>query len=124
MHRSAWGSEEFTDEKWYAMAAGSPFVEARCLLGRDGQGVAVATVTVWAAGPGSPALVEPLGVRVDHRRRGYGAAICLAAAAELRKLGSSRVLVCTPSSLQSAVRTYEAAGFERLPERLDRTRDA
>lgn len=124
VHRSAWESEGFTDEKWYAMAAGSPFAEARCLLGRDDRGVAVATVTVWAAGPGRPALLEPLGVHANHRRRGHGAAICMAAAAELRDLGSSSVLVCTPSSLQSAVRTYEAAGFERHSERLDRTRDA
>lgn len=122
VHRSAWGSEGFTEEKWHTMAAGSPFADARCLLARDDHGVAVATVTAWSAGPGKPALLEPLGVHTDHRRRGYGAAICLSAAAHLRELGSSSVLVCTPSSLQSAVTTYEAAGFERLPERLDRSR--
>jgi GNAT superfamily N-acetyltransferase len=123
VHRSAWGSERFTDEKWRTMAAGSPFADARCLLARDDQGVAVATVTVWSAGPGRPALLEPLGVHADHRRRGYGAAICLAAAAHLQELASSSLLVCTPSSLRSAVDTYAAAGFERLPERLDRSRD-
>lgn len=80
-------------------------------------------MTAWSAGPGKPALLEPFGVHADHRRRGYGAAICRAAAAHLRKMGSSSVLVCTPTSLQSAVNTYEAAGYERLPERLDRSRD-
>jgi ribosomal protein S18 acetylase RimI-like enzyme len=124
VHRSAWGSERFTDEKWHTTATGAPFADARCLLARDDHGVAVATVTVWSAGPGKPGLLEPLGVHADHRRRGYGAAICMAAAAHLRELGASSALVCTPSSLQSAVITYEAAGFERLPERLDRTRDA
>lgn len=122
VHRSAWGHGRFTDEKWRAMAAGAPFADARCLLARNGDGVAVATVTAWSAGPGSPALIEPLGVHADHRRRGFGTAICVAAAAQLRKMGSASVLVCTPSSLQSAVATYEAAGFQRLPERLDRTR--
>lgn len=122
VHRSAWGSVRFTDQKWHTMAAGSPFTEARCLLARDEQGVAVATVTAWSAGAGRPGLLEPLGVHADHRRRGYGSAICLAAATSLRELGSSSVLVCTPSSLRSAVTTYEAAGFERLPERLDRAR--
>ncbi|HEX8509769.1 MAG TPA: GNAT family N-acetyltransferase [Propionibacteriaceae bacterium] len=106
------------------MAAGSPFADARCLLARDDQGGAVATVTVWSAGPGRPGLLEPLGVHADRRRRGYGAAICVAAAAELRKLGSSDVLVCTPSALHSAINTYEAAGFERCSQRLDRIRDA
>lgn len=124
VHRSAWGSQRFTDEQWRSMAAGLPFAEARCLLARDDHGVAVATVTAWSAGPGKPALLEPLGVHADHRRRGYGAAICLAAAARVRDMGSSSVLVCTPSSLRSAVATYEAAGYERLPERLDRSRHA
>lgn len=124
VHRSAWGSEGFTDETWRTMAAGSPYADARCLLARDDRGLAVATVTVWSAGPGKPGLVEPLGVHTDHRRRGYGAASCVAGAAELQKLGSSSALVCTPTSLHSAVTTYEAAGFTRGSERLDRTRGA
>jgi ribosomal protein S18 acetylase RimI-like enzyme len=122
VHRSAWGSMRFTEEAWHTMAAGAPFADAQCLLARDDEGTAVATVTAWSAGPGRPGLLEPLGVHADHRRRGYGTAICLAAAAHLRVMGSSSVLVCTPSSLQSAVTTYEAAGFQRLPERLDRSR--
>ena len=124
VHRSAWGSQRFTDELWRTMAAGAPFEDARCLLARDESGVAVATLTVWSAGPGKPGLIEPLGVHADHRRRGYGVAICLAAGAHLRAMGSSSVAVCTPSSLDSAVATYLAAGYERRPERLDRSRDA
>jgi ribosomal protein S18 acetylase RimI-like enzyme len=123
VHQSAWGSASFTDDLWQTMAAGSAFADARCLLARDNHGVAFATVTVWSAGPGRPGLVEPLGVHVDHRRRGYGAAICVAGAAELRELGSSSALVCTPTSLQSAVTTYEAAGFKKCSERLDRARE-
>lgn len=123
VHQSAWGSARFTEEEWHTMAAGAPFADAQCLLARNDQGIAVATVTAWSAGLGRPGLLEPLGVHADHRRRGYGSAICLAAAAYLREIGSSSVLICTPSSLQSAVTTYEAAGFQRLPERLDRSRD-
>ena len=124
VHRSAWDSPRFTDEKWHTMAAGLPYADARCLLARDDQGVAVAGVTVWSAGPRKPGLIEPLGVHAAHRRRGYATAICVAAAAELKQLGSSSVLVCTPSALSSAVATYKSAGFQQLPERLDRTRDA
>jgi ribosomal protein S18 acetylase RimI-like enzyme len=123
VHRSAWGSERFTDESWRAMAAGAPFVEARCLLGYDDQGVAVAGVTVWAAGAGRPGLIEPLGVHAAHRGRGNARAICVAAAAHLRELGSSSALVCTPSSHTSAVATYRSAGFQDLPQRLDRERN-
>lgn len=122
VHRSAWGSDQFTDARWHAMAAGAAFADARCLLARAGDGTAVATVTVWSAGPSRPGLIEPLGVHADHRRRGYGAALCVAAAVHLRQLGASSALVCTPSSLSSAVATYRAAGFQPLAERLDRTR--
>ncbi len=124
VHRSAWSSARFTDESWRAMAAGSPYPDARCLLGCDDGGVAVAGVTVWSAGPGKPGLLEPMGVDAEHRGRGYGVAICRAAAAELRQLGSSSALVCTESSRAAAVATYTSAGFQQLPQRLDRSRDA
>lgn len=124
VHRSAWGSPRFTDEVWRTMAAGSPYADARCLLGRDDEGVAVAGVTVWSAGRGRPGLIEPMGVHAAHRGLGHGAAICRAAAAELSRLGASSAVVCTPTSLTSAVATYRAAGFRPGPERFDRTRPA
>jgi GNAT superfamily N-acetyltransferase len=124
VHRSAWGSPRFTDELWHAMAAGLPYADARCLLGYDDQGAAVAGVTVWSAGQGRPGLLEPMGVHAEHRGRGYGTAICVAAAAELTKLGSSSALVCTLSSLAGAVASYRSAGFQQLPERLDLVREA
>ena len=99
------------------MAAGLPFADARCLLAYDDEGVAVAGVTVWSAGPGKPGLVEPLGVHPEHRGRGYGMALCVAAAAHLRKLGSSSALVCTPSALAAAVATYRSAGSSNSPSR-------
>lgn len=122
VHRSAWSSARFTDERWHTMAAGVAFADARSLLAYDGKGVAVAGLTVWSAGAGRPGLIEPMGVHTDHRRRGHGVAVCLAAAAELRRMGSSSALVCTRSALTAAVATYRAAGFEPLPQRLDRVR--
>jgi GNAT superfamily N-acetyltransferase len=124
VHRSAWGSPRFTDERWQRMAAGLPYTDARCLLARDDQDVPVAGVTVWSAGPGKPGLIEPMGVHAEHRGQGYGRAVCRAAAAELRRQGASSALVCTPSALTSAVATYRSAGYHPLPERLDRSRAA
>jgi GNAT superfamily N-acetyltransferase len=124
VHRSAWGSPRFTDDLWRTMAAGPVYADARCLLARDGRGIAVAGATVWAAGPGKPGLLEPVGVHAEHRGHGYGTAISIAAAAELQHLGASCALVCTPSALASAVATYRSAGFRQLPERLDRSRDS
>lgn len=121
--RSAFGSAPTTDDRFGAMASGIPFADAACLFGVVDD-VVVGAITVWSAGPGRPGLIEPLAVHADHRRRGHGVALCIAGAAALRRLGSSSALVCTPSALTGAVATYLAAGFERLPERLDRTRAA
>ena len=124
VQRAAFAGSTFTAERWHDMAGGSPYADARCLVGYDELGRAVAAVTVWSAGPGRPGLLEPMGVHQDHRGHGYGKAICLAAAAALRQLGSSSALVCTRSSNVAAVATYTSAGFVPMPERRDRRRDA
>jgi ribosomal protein S18 acetylase RimI-like enzyme len=121
VQRASFVRSTFTEEAWRAMAAGSPYAGARCLVAYDG-GEAVAAVTVWSAGPGRPGLLEPMGVHSDHRGRGHGRAITLAAAAALRELGASSALVCTPSSNVGAVATYRSAGFEAGPEIRDRCR--
>lgn len=119
VQRASFDRSTFTEERWHAMAAGSPYADARCLVAYDDSGNAVAVVTVWSAGPRRPGLLEPMGVRRDHRGHGYGTAITLAAAAALRELGSSSAIVCTPSSNAGAVATYTSAGFEPLPEVRD-----
>ena len=60
-----------------------------------------------------------MGVHREHRGHGYGTAITVAAAAALRKLGSSSAIVCTPSANVGAVATYRSAGFQQLPEVRD-----
>ncbi|MFJ8593408.1 GNAT family N-acetyltransferase [Streptomyces sp. NPDC093598] len=124
VHRAAFTGSRFTGERWQAMAAGLPFADARSLLAYDDHGNAVAAVTVWSAGPGKPGLLEPMGVHREHRRRGYGEAISVAAAAALRELGSSSAIVCTPSSNVGAVAAYTSSGFQQRPEVRDRYRDA
>ncbi len=124
VQRASFDRSTFTEDRWNAMAAGPAYADARCLVGYDDEGNAVAAVTVWSAGPGRPGLLEPMGVHREHRSRGYGKAISVAAAAALQELGSSSALVCTPSSNVGAVATYVAAGFQALPERWDRRLDA
>ena len=124
VQRASFDKSTFTDERWRAMAAGLPYADARCLVAYDDVGNAVAAVTVWSAGPGKPGLLEPMGVHREHRGRGYGKAITIAAAAALRDMGSSSAVVCTESSNVGAVATYESAGFHQLPQRRDRYRDA
>jgi ribosomal protein S18 acetylase RimI-like enzyme len=123
VQRASFEGSTFTDERWQAMAGGPPYADARCLVAYDDQGNAVAAVTVWSAGPDRPGLLEPMGVHREHRGRGYGKAITVAAAAALQDLGSSSAMVCTPSSYVGAVATYTSAGFQRLPEIRDQHRD-
>jgi GNAT superfamily N-acetyltransferase len=122
VHRASFQSPRFTGERWHAMAAGPAYADARCLVAYDDQDNAVAAVTVWSAGPRRPGLLEPMGVHPAHRGHGYGRAICVAAAAALRRLGSSSALVCTAKV--AGIATYESAGFQRLPPRLDISRAA
>ncbi|MEU6303606.1 GNAT family N-acetyltransferase [Streptomyces chartreusis] len=124
VQRASFNSSTFTAERWHAMASGVLYADARCLVAYDDRGDAVAAVTVWSAGRGKPGLLEPMGVAQDHRGRGHGRAITVAAAAALQELGSSSAIVCTPSSNVGAVATYRSAGFEPRPEVRDRRRDA
>ncbi|MEU4149000.1 GNAT family N-acetyltransferase [Streptomyces sp. NPDC026659] len=124
VQRAAFDGSAFTAEHWHAMAAGPTYADARCLVAHDDQDNAVATVTVWSAGPGRPGLLEPMGVHRHHRGRGYGRAITLAAAAALRELGASSARVGTASANAGAVATYRSAGFRVLGEVRDLRRDA
>ncbi|WP_203901662.1 GNAT family N-acetyltransferase [Virgisporangium aliadipatigenens] len=122
VQRAAFDNSTFSDERWRAMAAGPAYADARCLVAFDERGDAVAAVTVWSAGPGRPGLLEPMGVHREHRGRGYGRAISVAAAGALREFGASSALVCTPSSNVGGVATYRSAGFRPLTEVRDRCR--
>src|SRR6478735_8816934 len=124
VQRAAFDKATFTTGSWHEMARSPAYRRARCLIGYDSQDNAVATATVWSAGPGRPGLLEPMGVHRDHRGHGYGTAITVAAAAALRELGSSSATVCTPSANVGAVATYSSAGFQELPEVPDLHRSA
>ncbi len=65
---AAFARSTFTVDRWHTMTAGIPYQQARCLVGYDDEGVAVAAVTVWSAGPRRPGLLEPMeciGTTVD-----------------------------------------------------------
>ena len=110
---------------WWSTMMDGPFADrGRSLAAFDPDGRAVAIVGVWSAGRGRPGLVEPMGVHRDHRGRGYGAAVCEAAASELRQMGSSSAIVCAETTNVGAVSTYAAAGFTAHPSVSDLLRQS
>lgn len=119
VQRAAFPNSTFTVERWHTMAAAPPYRRARCLVGYDRAGAAVAATTVWSAGEGRPGLIEPLGVHRDHRGHGYGRAITVAAAAALQEMGATTATVCTASSNTGGVAAYASAGFQRFPDATD-----
>lgn len=119
VHLASFARSTFTVQQWHVMTLAPAYRRARCLVGYDPKGRAVAAVTVWSAGQGRPGLLEPLGVHQDHRGHGYGTAISVAAAAALQEMGSSSATVCTPSSNVGAVATYVSAGFRQLADVTD-----
>jgi GNAT superfamily N-acetyltransferase len=131
VHWSAFRGTPFGEEerrnfvaRWLTMFEGPFYERARSLAAFDVHANAVAVTTVWSAGPGRPGLVEPMGVHRDHRGRGYGVAISVAAASALREMGSSSALVCTETSNVGAVSTYAAAGFTAHEPAADLRRSA
>lgn len=124
VHRGAFTGSKFSVERWRAVAAGPAYANARCLIGYNDRGDAVAGTTVWTAGPGTIGMLEPLGVHSDHQGHGYGKAIAIAAIAALRDMGASSATVCAEGANTAAVATYRAAGFQPLPEVLDLCRKA
>jgi ribosomal protein S18 acetylase RimI-like enzyme len=121
VQRAAFDKSTFTEGRWRDMATGPAYADARCLVGYDDRGNAVAAATAWSAGIGKPGLLEPVGVHRDHRGLGYGRAIAVAAAAALRDLGSSSATVVTPTANVTAVATYRSAGLHALPDVPDLT---
>ena len=110
---------------WWSTMMDGPFADrGRSLAALDLAGRAVAIVGVWSAGRGRPGLVEPMGVHRDHRGRGYGAAVCEAAASALRQMGSSSAIVCAETSNVGALSTYTAAGFTAHPPVSDLLRQS
>lgn len=127
VNRSAFGGTAPTGDeagqRWRAMLEGSAAAHACFLVLRDEDAVAVAAAGAWSAGPGRDGVLEPVGTHRDHRGRGHGRAVALAAAATLRELGCAGAVVATESANEAAVATYVSAGFAVVGERRDRCRD-
>lgn len=112
VQRSAFQRSTFTVARWRQLHASPAGRYAVDVLVRTPGGSAAAAAIGWFAGPGRCAVLEPVGTHPRYRRRGYGRAVVLATAEELRRLGASAVAVLPPADNEPAVGVYRAAGFE------------
>lgn len=126
VHLKAFRAQDFSAadlaravQRWHTMASTPIYAQGQCLTAYDSDMTPLAVAAVWSAGSGRPGLLEPIAVHPASRGQGYGTAISLAAAAELRSMGASSALVCTPSDNTAAVATYLAAEFVADDESYD-----
>ncbi|MFC0672791.1 GNAT family N-acetyltransferase [Brachybacterium hainanense] len=106
-------------ERWTAMCAAPAAERSRFLLLRDAEGRPVAAAGIWAAGPGLPGIIEPLGVHAEHRGLGHGRTITRACADQLREMGAAEMLVGTPADNDPAPAAYARAGMRREADARD-----
>jgi ribosomal protein S18 acetylase RimI-like enzyme len=116
VQRSAFQRSTFTVARWRQMHSSPAGRYAIDILVRTPGGTPAAAAVGWFAGAGRCGVLEPVGTHPDYRRRGYGRAVTMAAAEELRKLGASAVAVLPPVSNAPAVGVYQSAGFELVAE--------
>lgn len=113
---AAFAKSTFSLSRWRQMRSSPAGALAVDVLVRAPGGRPAAAATGWFAGAGRCAVLEPVGTHPDVRRLGYGRAVTMATAEELRKRGASAVAVLPPLDLEPAVGVYRAAGFDLVAE--------
>ncbi|NUT31992.1 MAG: GNAT family N-acetyltransferase [Hamadaea sp.] len=113
---AAFAKSTFSLARWRQMRSSPAGALAVDVLVHAPGGRPAAAATGWFAGKGRCAVLEPVGTHPDVRRLGYGRAVTMATAEELRKRGASAVAVLPPLDLTPAVGVYRAAGFDLVAE--------
>lgn len=112
-HRAAFAPSRLTVEGYRRVRRTWPY---RAELDRavvDGQGRVLASCTAWLDPATGWGLLEPVGTRPEHQRRGLAAAVCLDALHALRRAGAHSAQVgCVGGSGGCA--TYHSIGFETV----------
>jgi len=119
----AFRQSTFAVEAWHRMAAGPGFDPSLDLLARDDDGVPVAAATAWAAGRDRCGILEPVGTHHEHRGRGHGRRVVLAAINALHRTGASGVAVATPGRNQPGIALYRSCGLRPVESLQALTRE-
>jgi GNAT superfamily N-acetyltransferase len=121
VHRAAWEGSRFTREVYDAVRATPPYRPDLDVLVRAPDGEPAAYVLAWYDAASRSGELEPVGTALAHRRRGYGAAACVAALHRLRDAGATQAVVYAvddpanpgPKAL------YESVGFRPIDRHVE-----
>jgi len=111
VHRDVWAPSRVTESSYANVRAAWPYrTSLDCIIeAPDGRFAAYALL--WPDDANGVGELEPVGVRAAFRRRGLGAAVCLAALARWHDEGGREAIVYCMTD--SACALYESIGFLR-----------
>jgi GNAT superfamily N-acetyltransferase len=121
VHRAAWAGSRFTRALYDAVRATPPYRADLDVLVRTPEGEPAAYALAWYDAASRSGELEPVGTAAAHRRRGYGAAACVAALHRLRDAGATQAVVYAvndpgnpgPRAL------YESVGFRVIDRHVE-----
>jgi len=111
IHRDVWAPSRVTESSFANVRSAWPYrASLDCVIeAPDGRFAAYALL--WPDDVNRVGELEPVGVRAEFRRRGLGAAVCLAALARWHDEGGRQAIVYCMTD--GACALYESIGFRR-----------
>ncbi|HEV2890798.1 MAG TPA: GNAT family N-acetyltransferase [Frankiaceae bacterium] len=121
LHRAAWEPSRFTRERYDVVRATPPYRPELDVMVRTPEGEPAAYLIAWYDAVSRSGELEPVGTAPAHRRKGYGAAACVAALHRLRDAGATQAVVYAVSdpANQGARLLYESVGFRVIDRHVE-----
>jgi len=111
VHRDVWAPSRVTESSYANVRAAWPYRSSLDCVVEAPDGRFAAYALLWPDDVNRVGELEPVGVRAEFRRRGLGAAVCLAALARWHDEGGRQAIVYCMTD--SACALYESIGFRR-----------
>ena len=111
VHRAVWAPSRVTEESYRDVMRIWPYrTDLDCVLEAP-DGTFAAYVLCWYDEKNGVGELEPVGTHPEHRRRGFGAAVCRYALHRLQEEGGRQAIVYAENEAARAL--YESVGFRR-----------
>jgi ribosomal protein S18 acetylase RimI-like enzyme len=111
IHRDVWAPSRVTEASYATVRQTWPYRGSLDCVIEAPDGIFAAYCLVWPDDENAVGELEPVGVREQFRRRGFGAAVCTYALDRLHEEGGKQAVVY--SATEPATALYRTLGFER-----------